>query len=197
MSPAFATRPYLTVGRGVGKMSWVCCYGGGVACLGTSVRHSRRDLVFCGGRCNIIGGRVFVGSHGSLGRKAIGQWGNTAVRREGNDPGARPWGLAEAMGFVQTPDVGMGQGPGCRVPGIWHPVLDTWYLGKGALFQQTGKRLYALSEASPVSGSGGGCRPDPTSEGGEVPERPKGVDCKSTAGRLRRFESFPPHQGRE
>jgi len=27
MSPAFATRPYLTVGRGVGKMGWVCREG--------------------------------------------------------------------------------------------------------------------------------------------------------------------------
>ncbi len=29
---------------------------------------------------------------------------------------------------------------------------------------------------------------------GEVPEWTKGTDCKSVAGRLRRFESSPPHQ---
>ena len=28
---------------------------------------------------------------------------------------------------------------------------------------------------------------------GEVPEWPKGTDCKSVGVRLRRFESFPPH----
>jgi hypothetical protein len=30
--------------------------------------------------------------------------------------------------------------------------------------------------------------------GGGMPERPKGPDCKSGGGRLRRFESCSPHQ---
>ncbi len=31
---------------------------------------------------------------------------------------------------------------------------------------------------------------------GEVPEWPKGADCKSAGSRLRRFESFPLHHTR-
>src|SRR5262249_48460250 len=37
-------------------------------------------------------------------------------------------------------------------------------------------------------------RPDQAVSVGEMPERPKGADCKSAGARLRRFESSSPHQ---
>ena len=40
----------------------------------------------------------------------------------------------------------------------------------------------------------GSCSGDDRPTRGEVPERPKGADCKSAGVRLRRFESSPLHQ---